>query len=77
MRTKGTKYDKLNELTDNMLPLSTYATKNGIRNPAYVCVKYDRFKFGYKDKNGNIIFGKYPGYDIYDWNGMNVVISAK
>lgn len=75
MRTKGTKYDKIKDIGTGV-PVSIYAANNNIRNPAYVCVKYDRYKVGYM-RNGKLVFAPHPGYDIYCWNGTNVVISEK
>jgi hypothetical protein len=65
MRAKGTKYEKVNEIPNNALQVSVYAEQQGIRNPAYVCVKYDRYLHNK---------GSYPGYKIVCWNGTNIVI---
>lgn len=65
MRTKGTKYETAKDIPDYAMPVSTYAAANNIRNPAYVCVKYDRYLAG---------TGSYPGYKIVCWNGTNIVI---
>lgn len=73
MRTKGTKYQKVNELPDNALPVSVFAKKNRISSAAYVHVKYDRFKFGYKKKDGSTAFGEDPGYYIVCFYGTNYV----
>lgn len=64
MRTKGTKYEKVDKMPENGVPVSVYAANNDIRNPAYVCVKYDRYLAGK---------GAYPGYVIVCWNGQNIV----
>ncbi len=76
MRTNGTKYDTIKELTGNPMPVTAFANELGT-NPAYICVKYDRYKFGYINRKGQRINAPYPGYDIYCWNGMNIVIPAK
>ncbi len=65
MRLKGTKYEKIEKLPDGAVTCREYAEKNELGSGAYVQVKYDRFL------NGK---GKYPGYDIRCWNGINVVI---
>lgn len=65
MRTKGTKYEVIDQLPDNAQPVSAYAADNGIRNPSYVCVKYDRYLAGNGSK---------PTYTIRCWQGMNMVI---
>lgn len=65
MRTKGTKYEKVKEIPDYAMPVSVYAAQLGIRNPAYVCVKYDRYL---QNK------GSKPAYIIVCWNGTNIVI---
>jgi len=76
MRTKGTKYEAIDHVPSGALPVSKYAPKAGMSSPAYVHVKYDRFKFGYPDKEGNTVFGPYPGYDIRCYEGTNYVIEA-
>lgn len=65
MRTKGTKYQKVDKIPATAMPVSVFAENNGIRNPAYVCVKYDRYLAGK---------GSYPDYKIVCWNGTNIVI---
>lgn len=67
MRKKGTKYDKIEILPKKARTVSTYAEEEGIGNPSYVCVKYDRFVAGK---------GGYPGYDIRCFQGMNFVIPS-
>lgn len=65
MRTNGTKYEEIDKLPDNAQAVSVYAAHENIRNPAYVCVKYDRYLAGK---------GSYPGYTIRCWQGMNFVL---
>jgi hypothetical protein len=74
MRTNGTKYDEIDQLPKGALPVSRYAKKHKISSPAYVHVKYDRFKFGYVNKQGNFVHGEDPGYEIRDYEGTNYVI---
>ena len=62
---KAIKYDKVNELPKHALKVSTYAEVNNIPQPAYVCIKYDRYLIGK---------GSYPGYKIVNWQGFNFVI---
>lgn len=77
MRTNGTKYDKLDTLPDGALPVSIWAKQHDITSPAYVNVKFDRFKFGYKKKDGSIAFGEDPGYRIGCYSGINYVYPIK
>lgn len=75
MRRSGTKYDSIDELPQGRSwPVSLYAKNKGILSPAYVCVKYDRFLFGYKKKDGSIAYGEDPGYIIRCYQGINYVI---
>jgi hypothetical protein len=76
MRTNGTKYDEIDELPKGSLPVSKYAKKRKISSSAYVHVKFDRFKFGYINKAGNMVYGPDPGYEIRDYEGTNYVIEA-
>lgn len=69
MRTNGTKYDKVAALPAGAMPVSVYATTHGFSSPAYVHVKYDRHKFGYKTPKGEFKHTPYPGYDIIDFFG--------
>lgn len=77
MRLKGTKYEKVNKLPNNALSLRDYAEANGMCSGAYVQVKYDRFKEGYKKSDGTVVKGENPGYKIVCWNGINFAISDK
>lgn len=76
MRTQGTKYEEIDQLPKGALPVSKFARKNKISSPAYVHVKYDRFKFGYTNTQGNFVHGEDPGYMIMCYEGTNYVISA-
>jgi hypothetical protein len=69
MRTQGTKYDKVAVLDAGAMPVREYARRNNISSPAYVHVKYDRYKFGYKTAAGKDLHGPYPGYDIIEYFG--------
>lgn len=62
---KAIKYDKVKELPENAVKVSMYAESINQRNPAYICVAYDR----YLDNKGT-----YPGYKIVNWQGINFVI---
>lgn len=78
MRSKGTKYDSVDQLPGNALPISTYARKYKVSSPAYVHVKYDRFKFGYPSKKDNTtLYGEDPGYEIVEFAGTCYVINYK
>lgn len=76
MRTEGTKYEEIDELPRGALPVSKFARKKKISSPAYVHVKYDRFKFGYTNTQGNFTHGEDPGYEIRCYEGTNYVIST-
>lgn len=73
MRRKGTKYDKVEILPEGATPISEYARDNETSS-AYVHVKYDRFKFGYKKADGTIAYGQKPRYKIVDYKGTAYVI---
>lgn len=68
------KYDKVNDLPANAIPVSLYAKENGFKSPAHVYTKYDRYRFGYKTKKGTLVHGSDPGYDIVNWLGTCLVI---
>jgi hypothetical protein len=76
MRTSGTKYDSIDQLPQGALPVSKYARKHTKWSPAYLHVKYDRFKFGYKKKDGSLVYGEDPGYTIVCYEGTNYVIKG-
>jgi hypothetical protein len=79
MRTQGTKYNTIDTLPGNALPVSKfahqYAEVFNVSSPAYVHVKYDRHKFGYPNKAGHIMYTSHPGYDIVDFQGTCYVIN--
>lgn len=62
---KAVKYEKVDKLPEGALKVSIYAEQINQRNPAYICIAYDRFL------NGK---GSYPGYKIVNWQGYNFVI---
>jgi hypothetical protein len=64
---KATKYKKVNELPPNAMTVSNYAASIGQKNPAYICIMFDRYLAG---KGSN------PGYTIVNWQGFNFVIPA-
>jgi hypothetical protein len=75
MRTKGTKYEKINKPHKKMVPVSAFAMQEGIA-VGQVYMKHDRHFIGYKDKTGKLTGTKanYPGYIIRQFQGMNYVI---
>lgn len=77
MRSAGTKYDTIKQLPGDALPVSKYAYIYGISSSAYVHVKYDRHKFGYKSKSGDTLHTPHPQYDIVDFHGTCYVINYK
>ena len=62
---KALKYDKVDELPKNALKVSIYAEQINQRNPAYICIVYDRYLAGKGSK---------PPYTIVNWQGYNFVI---
>lgn len=75
MRYNGTKYDSIDILPAGALPVSKYARKYKVSSPAYVHVKYDRYKFGYYNKAGELLHTDHPGYDIVDFQGSCYVVN--
>jgi hypothetical protein len=79
MRTKGTKYESIEQLPPEALPVSAFTRKYGrrynITSSAYAHVKYDRHLFGYKNKAGNTLHTIHPGFDIVDFHGTCYVIN--
>lgn len=75
MRYNGTKYDSVDALPAEALPVSKYARKRKIPSSAYVHVKYDRHKFGYLNKKKERLFTEHPGYDIVDFQGTCYVVN--
>lgn len=65
MRKNGTKYEKIDTLPKNALPVSAFAEKLGIA-VGQVYIKYERFI------NGK---GKDPNYSIRCFMGSNFIIS--
>jgi hypothetical protein len=74
MRTNGTKYDEEKVLPEGATPVSLYAKEEEISSPAYVHVKFDRFKFGYTTKAGKFTKAPNPGYKIISYKGSNYVV---
>lgn len=62
---KAKKYTKVETLPQGALTVSNYAASIGQKNPAYICVMYDRYLQG---KGSN------PGYTIVNWQGFNWVV---
>jgi hypothetical protein len=62
---KAKKYDKVNTLPDNAIKVSAYAESIGQKNPAYICIMYDRYLTGK---------GSQPSFKIVNWQDINFVI---
>jgi len=62
---KAKKYDKVDKIPDNAVKVSIYAEMINQKNPAYICVMYDRYLAGK---------GSYPKYKIVNWQDSNFVI---
>ena len=79
MRINGTKYESVEQLQSNALPISAfvrqYGKRLGLSSAAYVHVKYDRHKFGYYKTSGEKVYAPHPGYDIIDFHGSCYVIN--
>jgi hypothetical protein len=79
MRISGTKYETMDALPPDAIPVSAfyrkYGKKFGVSSPAYTYVKYDRHKFGYTTNAGTRLKTEYPGYDIIDFYGTCYVIN--
>lgn len=76
--TEGTKYEPIEQLPANALPVSAYARKFNVKSPAYVYIQYDRHKFGVqrgKGKKKYISYASRPGYDLVDFHGTCYVIN--
>jgi len=79
MRIKGTKYESIESLPDNAIPVSLFVAKYGkkhnVRSSAYAHTKYDRHYMGYKTPSGEFKHTSHPGYDIVDFHGTCYVIN--
>lgn len=64
MRLNGTKYEAIDNLPRNALPVSMYANNNNMA-VGYVYIKYERYLIGKGTK---------PPYTIKCWNGSNYII---
>ena len=62
---KAVKYNKVEELPPNAVKVSLYADRINQKNPAYICIVYDRYLAGKGSK---------PEYSIINWQGMNFVV---
>mgnify|MGYP000928178207 CR=1 FL=1 len=75
MRKNGTKYDKMEVLPAKAISVSEYAREIAQTSPAYVHVKFDRYKFGALDKKtGKVKHSPRPNYEIVDFKGIAFVI---
>lgn len=79
MRIKGTKYDTIEQLPSDAIPVSLFTSKYGkrfnVRSSAYAHIKYDRHFVGYRNKSGQLLHTDHPGYDIVDFHGTCYVIN--
>lgn len=79
MRIKGTKYESIDQLQPDAIPVSLFVSKYGkrfnVRSSAYAHIKYDRHYIGYKNKAGELLHTDHPGYDIVDFHGTCYVIN--
>jgi hypothetical protein len=79
MRTKGTKYDSIEQLPAEALPVSAfvkkYSKRFNVSSSAYAHIKYDRFRFGYETSKGEKKHTAHPGYDIIDFKGTCYIIN--
>lgn len=80
MRIKGTKYDSIDQLPADAIPISLFVSRYGkqfnVRSAAYAHVKYDRHRIGYRNKpKGALKYTDHPGYDIVDFHGSCYVIN--
>ena len=79
MRIKGTKYDAIEALPSDAIPVSLfyrkYGKKFGVSSPAYTYTKYDRHKFGYISNAGSKLVAANPGYEIVSYYGTCYVIN--
>ena len=64
----GKKYDRVPVVPKGAKILSAFAAERGFKNPAYVCVKYDRWMRGESKIN--------PGYKIVNCDGFNYAVPA-
>jgi hypothetical protein len=66
------KYERLEQLPPNAIPVSEYADRTGTHR-SYIHVKYNRFWKGFK-KNGTLYYGADPGYRIVTYHKTCYVI---
>lgn len=62
---EAVKYKKVEDLPSGSVKVSMYAKSIGQKNPAYICIVYDRYLAGKGSK---------PNYSIVNWQGMNFVV---
>lgn len=76
MRTKERRpYDKVTKLPAKALRVYEYSQLgNKPTTPAYIHVKYNRFKFGYENTKGVLVYGEKPEYKLVDFQGIVFVI---
>lgn len=79
MRIKGTKYESIEQLQPDAIPVSLFVSKYGrkfnVRSSAYAHIKYDRHYIGYQTQKGETKHTDHPGYDIVDFHGTCYVIN--
>lgn len=73
MRINGTSYKSIGSLPDDAVPVSEYATKQGVK-VGTVYMRYKRFIDGYTTSGGNHSKGSDPGYQIRCYKGINFVV---
>jgi hypothetical protein len=76
MAKKDKQYDTVKSLPAKAEPISRFAAlfPDQFKSPAYVHVKYDRHKFGYETKKGELRNTANPGYKIVTFKGVHFVI---
>jgi hypothetical protein len=79
MRIKGTKYDTIEQLPADAIPVSLFVSKYGkrfnVRSSAYAHIKYDRHYVGYYNTKDELKHTDHPGYDIVDFHGTCYVVN--
>ena len=61
----GSKYPKVATLPKAEGPVSEFSKIQWFKNPAYVYVKFERYKAGK---------GEAPGYTVINWQGINFAV---
>lgn len=69
------KYEKVEQLHPNAIPIQLYADRIN-RSRVYIYVRYDRFKKGFK-KGGKLYFSADPGYKIVTYHNACYVVETE